>query len=57
MKNDWIVVDYSKTPNELWCKRCGARQKYPEGAMPIDIFVAIGEAFINLHKHCRETNK
>jgi hypothetical protein len=53
LSNDWVVIDYSKYPNELWCKRCNARQKYPEGDMSIGVFVAIGKAFIKLHKDCR----
>lgn len=54
MSCDWVVIDYSKLPNELWCKRCNVRQKFPEGAMAIDIYVAIIGAFVKLHKNCKE---
>lgn len=55
MKYDWIVIEFSRLPNEIWCKRCGARQKYPEGAMPVDVWLAIGKAFTNIHKYCEES--
>ena len=52
LKYDYIVIDYSKYPNELWCKHCNQRQSFPTGSMPIDMYVAFGNAFIKIHKRC-----
>jgi transcription elongation factor Elf1 len=52
--NNWVVIDYSKSPYTLLCKRCGKRQEYPYKDMPIDTIVAVWNDFIKLHKNCKE---
>lgn len=54
LKNKHIVLDFSKAPNELVCNICLERQVLPVGQMRIDIYLAIGKAFIKIHKRCKE---
>jgi hypothetical protein len=49
--NNWIVINAEK--NELFCKRCGATQKYLL-PMSLDIFLAFGKAFVKQHKGCKD---
>ena len=57
-KYDYIVIDGSKQPSELWCKHCNERQVIPL-PMPFDMYVALSKAFIKIHKRClnRKENK
>jgi hypothetical protein len=52
MEYDYIVIDSSKYPNELWCKNCNAGLEIPK-MLPIDVYIAFSNAFINLHKRCK----
>ena len=54
MRRDWIVLKYDVSPNELVCERCGGRQVMPAGPIPTRIFIAIGDAFKQIHKNCKE---
>ena len=48
-KTDWIIT----TPKlDLHCKRCGESYQ-PSLPVPVDMWVAMGEAFIKTHKHCK----
>ena len=53
MKVDWIFIDDGNlSPWGHECLRCGAYHKLPEN-LPMDEFLKIAEAFINLHKLCK----
>ncbi len=50
---NWIVThDGIQNPFGHQCLRCGAYHKLPD-RLPIDEFIKIGKAFINLHKLCK----
>lgn len=53
-KNEWIVLDYSKEPNEMVCEICNTRQKLPPSPMPMSIMLANLNAFERIHKRCPE---
>ncbi len=51
---DWIFThDGTLNPWGHQCLRCGAYHKLPE-KLPMDEFIKIAEAFINLHKMCKK---
>lgn len=52
----WVVMDYSKTPNEMLCERCHKTQVMPPGAMPASIMTAMMDAFLKLHENCKEAD-
>ena len=52
MKFNWIV----KNLFGFQCSRCGTIHKLPK-YLPIDDFLEIEQAFINLHKLCRDPNE
>jgi hypothetical protein len=49
---DWIVIDCSY-PNALVCKRCETRQVIPL-PLPISMYVAFADSFMEIHKHCQK---
>ena len=53
-KHDWIVIDISKYPTILRCKRCGEEQKCTRFPCRIEIYVALIKEFAKLHKNCKE---
>lgn len=56
MKIDWIVTHDGKlNPFGHQCLRCGAYHKLP-AHLPLDDFLEIAQAFIGLHKLCRNIN-
>ncbi len=50
----WIVIDFNQTPNDMFCKRCGARQALPE-RMTADAMGALEGVFRKAHLGCTET--
>lgn len=51
--HDWIVVNAQTYPYFLHCKRCGIKQPFLM-PMAVDVFVAMSDAFVKLHKNCAE---
>jgi hypothetical protein len=51
---DWIVThDGHFNPFGHQCLRCGAYHKLPD-KLPVNEFLKIANAFISLHKFCKE---
>jgi hypothetical protein len=51
---EYIVLDYSKQPNEMICQHCKQKQVLPEGPMPFRIWEANLDAFFKIHRKCKE---
>jgi len=52
INTDYIVLDYEKYPNELWCKHCDQRQVMPTASIPLSMYVAFTKEFVKIHKRC-----
>jgi len=51
---DWIFThDGTLNPFGHECLRCGTYHKLPD-PLPVDEFLKIAKAFINLHKMCKK---
>lgn len=54
---DWIVLKYDVQPNVMICERCGDKQVMPEGSIRFSIMEALLNAFMKLHKNCKQRIK
>jgi hypothetical protein len=52
----WVVLKFDEVPNKMWCKRCG---EIVDAPMPckLDTAIAMSEAFVGVHKNCKEKVK
>ena len=52
-KTPWLVIDYSKKPNELVCERCGDRYPF-QTPVRFSVIEGLMAGFTKAHKNCKE---
>ena len=48
---DWIVIDFNKQPNDMYCQRCGTRHVMPD-RWTADMLSALQGVFEKAHRGC-----